>query len=140
MAGAKPGGATDLGKFILRAVVGIGIMTHGYPKIFGVTAEGAPRMERFIAGVAEMGFPYPVYFGWAAALSELIGGLLLIVGLGTRAAGFLVASTMVVAIYRNRSGGFGDMELALMYLAPALFFLLAGPGRHSLDALLFKRK
>jgi putative oxidoreductase len=140
MAGAKPGGATDLGKFILRAVVGVGIMTHGYPKIFGVTAEGAPRMERFIAGVAGMGFPFPMYFAWAAALSELVGGLLLILGLGARAAGFLITCTMAVALYRHRADGFGDMEMALLYFASALFFVLSGPGRHSLDALLFKRK
>jgi putative oxidoreductase len=140
VAGAKPGGTTDLGKFILRVVVGIGIMTHGYPKVFGVTAAGAPRMERFIQGVAGMGFPYPMYFAWAAALSELVGGLLLVLGLGARAAGFLVASTMAVALYRHRTDSFGDMEMALLYFAAALFFVLSGPGRYSLDALLFKRK
>ncbi|TPW15128.1 MAG: hypothetical protein FD129_955, partial [bacterium] len=36
--------------------------------------------------------------------------------------------------------GWDGAETAALYLAPAVFFVLAGPGKKSLDALFFKRK
>lgn len=140
MAGGKGQAASDFGRLLLRLIVGLSLMTHGFPKLFGHTAEGGPRMTRFIQTVTEMGLPYPVYLAWAAALSEFAGAGMLALGLLTRLAGFFIAATMAVALYKNRGGSFGDMELALMYLGPALFFLLSGPGRYSADASLFKRK
>ena len=47
---------------------------------------------------------------------------------------------MTVALYRHRADPYGRMELALSYFAPAFFMALSGPGRFSLDALLFKRR
>jgi putative oxidoreductase len=140
MAGGKGNDAADIGKLILRLAAGAGMMTHGWPKVFGVDAEGARRMIGFTKATAELGFPHPEWFAWAAALSELVGGALLILGLGTRVASFFIACTMTVAIWSNRSDGFHSMELALLYLAPALLFLLSGPGKKSLDALFFPRK
>lgn len=139
-AGARSTGAADWGRLILRLVVGAGIMTHGWPKVFAVNDEGIRRIVGLTKGVAEMGFPYPEYFAWAAALSELVGGAFLILGFGTRVAALCIAGTMAVALWSNRAGGWKDMELAALYLAPALFFVLAGPGKKSLDALFFKRK
>jgi putative oxidoreductase len=139
MAG-KDTGLGDWGRFFLRVVVGLGIMTHGYPKVFGVNDEGVRRIVGFTQGVADMGFPYPHYFAWAAALSEFVGGAMLVLGLGTRVAAFMIAGTMVVAMYKSRANGWDGMEKAALYLAPAVFFLLNGPGKKSLDALLFKRK
>ncbi len=145
MAGAKGASvkspvASDWGRLILRLVVGAGIMTHGWPKVFAVNDEGVRRIVGFTKGVAEMGFPYPEYFAWAAALSELLGGAFLILGFGTRIAALMLTGTMAVALWRQRADGWDDMELAALYLAPALFFVLAGPGKKSLDALFFKRK
>jgi putative oxidoreductase len=132
--------ATDIGKLLLRVVVGGAIMTHGYPKIFGTSDDGMPRMVRFIDGVAKMGFPYPEYFAWAAALSEFVGGLFLALGLFTRGAAFLIMCTMIVVLYRHRADPWNKKELGLLYLAPAFFTMLSGPGRYSLDALIFRRK
>ncbi|MDZ4805969.1 MAG: DoxX family protein [Candidatus Eisenbacteria bacterium] len=146
MAGGKGASAgkgaitADWGRLILRAVVGAGLMTHGWPKVFAVNDEGVRRIVGFTRGVAEMGFQYPEYFAWAAALSKLVGGALLILGLGTRVAALLISGTMVVALWRSRAEGWEGMELAALYLAPAIFFVLAGPGKKSLDALFFKRK
>ncbi len=125
--------AADAGLLLLRVFVGLGLaLAHGLGKL--------PPSERFLAGVAEMGFPFPVLFGWAAGLAEFGGGLLLAVGLLTRPAALFVGVTMVVAAFIRQAGSpFGERELALLYLAPALLFLLAGGGRYALDAVLRKR-
>ena len=80
-----------------------------------------------------------------AALAEFGGGLALIVGLLTRLASLGIISMMVVAIGMVHvpkgdpfvSQGGPSWELAAVYLACAVLFLLLGPGRFSLDALAF---
>ena len=118
----------DLGLLIIRVLAGFGIMTHGYSKLFEWGVSG------FIDSVAGMGFPLPGFFGWAAALSEFLGGILLILGLGTRIAGFFIACTMFVAVVVRHAGeSFGAREKALLYFTIATSLLAMGGGRYSLD-------
>jgi putative oxidoreductase len=131
LGGAGGGSATaDAGLLLVRVFAGLSLaLAHGIGKL--------PPSERFIAGVEEMGFALPVLFGWAAALSEFGGGLLLTIGLLTRPAALFVLVTMLVAAFiRNAGAPFGERELALLYGVMALLFLLAGAGRYSLDAQL----
>src|SRR5512140_1283507 len=121
---------TDVGRLVLRLIVGLGIMTHGYSKLFGSNAEGLPAMAGFTQGVQKMGIPYSLHLAWAAALSEFAGGILVAAGLITRVAAFFICCTMIVAVYATRAGVFSRMELGLLYFAPALLLLLAGPGRY----------
>jgi putative oxidoreductase len=68
-------------------------------------------------------------------LSEVLGGLLLALGLFARPAAACVAVTMLVAAFVVHAGDpFGRRELALAYACVAIGVLLAGPGRYSLDA------
>jgi len=125
----------DVGLLWLRILMGLGIASHGWQKIFG------GQMDRFAAGIAEMGFPLPGLFAWAAALSELLGGLLIVLGLGTRAAALFVFATMSIAAFiRHAPDPFSKKELALAYWTMAGLLILAGAGRFSLDALLKKRR
>jgi putative oxidoreductase len=139
---AAPRGSvlTDLGKLILRVIIGFGIATHGWSKLFTFGDDGARRIVGFTGGVAKLGFPYPEFFAWAAAISEFGGGICLGLGFLTRFWAAMIAITMMVALYRHRPDPFARKELALAYLAPALFTLLSGPGRFSIDAIVFKRK
>jgi putative oxidoreductase len=101
-----------------------------------------------------MGFPVPVVFAWAAALAETVGGTLVTLGLFTRVAAALCALTMLVAAFvrhhaldllfirlglmevpPERIAGWGNPELALLYLAIFLAVALAGAGALSIDAV-----
>ena len=119
--------AADLGLLLLRVFVGLSLaFAHGLGKL--------PPSERFLGGVAEMGFPLPVLFGWAAALSEFAGGILLALGLLTRPAALFVGITMAVAAFIREAGSpFGERELALLYGAAVVMLLLTGAGRYSID-------
>jgi putative oxidoreductase len=86
----------NTGLLLLRLVLAAVFMFHGAQKLFG--AFGGKGMEGFIAGLESMGAPMPTASAWAAACAEFFGGLVLVVGNGTRIAAALIAFTMVVAI------------------------------------------
>ena len=124
----------QIGLLVLRVASGLMMATHGYGKIF---EDG--RMEKFTGGVAEMGFPAPGLFAWLAALSELIGGACLALGLGTRVSAALIAGTMFVAAFiRHGADPFAKKELALLYLAVMMFFALYGGGKWAVERI-FKK-
>jgi putative oxidoreductase len=123
----------DLGLLLLRVVAGLALaLAHGIDKL--------PPTDRFVAGVVEMGFPAPVLFAWAAGIAEFAGGLLLALGLFTRPAAFLIAVTMAVATFVRQAGDpFTEREAAVLHGSIALLYLVAGPGRLSLDAMFGRR-
>ena len=123
----------NVGLLILRVFLGAALLTHGWGKMFG-------DLGGFIDGVAQMGFPAPTLLGFLAAFAESIGAILLAVGLLTRPAAFLIAATMAGAALKVHAGqGFAAQEMAWLYFVPALFFLLKGAGKWSLDALVAKK-
>jgi putative oxidoreductase len=123
-----------LGLLVLRLTAGLALaLNHGLGKL--------PPSDGFIQGVGSMGFPLPLLFAWAAALSESLGGLLLAAGLFARPAAAAILGTMTTAILIAHAGDpLAKREPALIYAAIALLVLLAGPGRYALDTLLAKRR
>lgn len=131
---ARTQGSQDLGKFILRVVLGLLILLHGISKLMAgpgfvvqvVTQAGLPE---FVA--------YLVYIG------EVLAPLLLIVGLWTRLAGLIVAVNMLFAlalVHVKQLGQMSDtggwaLELQGMYLAAALAVALLGAGRFSIGGI-----
>lgn len=127
--------AASTGLLVLRLVAGTAFMFHGWGKITNPT------------GWMGEGAPVPGFLQALAAVSEFGGGLAWILGLLTPLASLGILCTMAVAasthIMRGDpfvSTGGPAYELALVYFAVALLLLLAGPGRFSLDALLFGRR
>jgi len=122
----------NIGLLWLRVLMGLGIsLFHGYGKIFN------GRMEQFTEGVAKLGFPAPEFFAWAAALSEFLGGILVVLGLGTRLAAFFVFITMSVAAFiRHAPDPFDVKETALLYWTISMAIVLTGPGFFSLDNII----
>lgn len=126
-------GKSAVGLTLIRVVFGLSLaLGHGLPKLTG-------DMSKFATGVAQLGFPFPTFFAWCATLAELVGGLLVAVGLFTRPAAAMAGFTMVVALYRHRADPFGRMELALLYLAVLAAIALIGAGPWSLDAKVRRR-
>ncbi len=118
---------------LVRVVFGLTLaLGHGLGKVTG-------DMSRFAEGVANLGFPFPLFFAWCASLAEFLGGLLVAVGLFTRPAAAFAGFTMLVALFRHRADPFGRMELALLYLTVMVAVALVGAGPWSLDARLRRR-
>lgn len=127
-------GLKTLGLLWLRILMGLGIASHGYQKIFG------GQVEQFAQGVAQMGFPVPILFAWTAALSEFLGGTFIALGCGTRIAALFVFMVMSVAAFiHHAQDPFRVKELALAYWTMAGTLIFLGGGALSLDAILLKR-
>ena len=120
----------ELSMTAIRVFVGLSMaFSHGIGKI--------PPSEGFIAKVGELGFPEPMIFAWAAALSEFAGGLMLASGLLTRVGAFFVAFTMITAAFGvHAADPFGKQEMSLLYLMISLVFLVRGSSRLSVDRFL----
>lgn len=118
-----------LGDLFIRASAGLSLaLAHGINKF--------PPPEPLVAGIERLGFPAPSLFAWCAFATEFLGGLLLAAGLFTRPAAAAVAFMMSVAAFGvHAADPFAKKELALMYLAVAIYALLSGPGKFSADAL-----
>lgn len=79
-----------------------------------------------------MGLPY--WLGIVSALTEFFGGALLLLGLFTRFAAFLVAINMLVAVVMvNRHHGYIGSEYSLALLVIALMLFFYGAGVCALD-------
>ena len=113
---------------------------HGAQKVLG-TFNG-PGFKTYIAGTTPFSFMRPAWL-WlaAAALSELVGGILVGLGLLTRVGAFFIACVMLTAIVGvHWPGGFfaanRGYEYPLALLAMAIGLLISGGGQASVDRAL----
>ena len=123
---------------ILRLVTSIMmIVNHGWNKILA----GQEKWNRLGIALTEfIGIEFMnVFFGFMAAFSESIGMVMVIFGIFTRPAAFLLLFTMFVASMNHLVDG-KFPELAIMYLIVMLVLLISGPGKFSLDYKFFSQK
>ncbi|HEY3378327.1 MAG TPA: DoxX family protein [Armatimonadota bacterium] len=110
---------------LLRIVVAALFLEHGLQKLWG-----------FPGGTS----PVPLYsMAGAAGVIETVGGLLLLLGLFTRAAAFVLSGEMAVAYFMvHAPHSFYPVvnrgELAVLYCFVFLYFVFAGGGPWSVDA------
>ncbi|UAK32893.1 DoxX family membrane protein [Nocardia asteroides] len=125
--------ATDIGLLILRVVFGGLLAAHGAQKLFGWW--GGPGLQANADSFEQMGYNPGKLFGTLAGLTELGGGLLLLLGLLTPLAGAIVVGTMINAINVTWSGGLlGGWEMGLLFAVVGAALPFTGPGKFSLDA------
>ncbi len=130
---------SDYTLLIVRVVLGVTFAIHGGQKLFGWF--GGQGIVTFAQGMSRFGVAHPLALGWMAALSEFVGGLLVLIGLLTPFAAALIISTMFVAIVHvHFQKGFlstkGGWEYNLSLTALALVLVLQGAGVLSVDKLL----
>lgn len=128
----------NIGLLVLRIGIGISIFFHGLPKI-----TGGPETWTAIGGsMSNLGINFaPTFWGFMAAFSETIGGILFALGLFFRPAAFLLVGTMIVALVMHFSQGDDFMKYghALDLLIVFVAALLTGPGKYSFDAKFFPK-
>jgi putative oxidoreductase len=123
----------ELALTLVRIVVGITFLAHGWQKLF---VNGIPGVTGFFGS---LGIPASGFFAIVVTLLELIGGFALILGLGTRIVSALLAVDMLVALVLvHLPNGFfvsnGGVELVLLLLVASVSLALSGAGAYSVDA------
>lgn len=121
---------------LVRLVMGAAFILHGWPKI----------QNPFAWMNAMDGDGVPAFLQALAALAEFGGGIALVLGLLTPVAAFGIVCQMLGALFLVHfpkgdpfvgAPGQSSYELALVYLVMAVLLVALGPGRWSVDALLF---
>jgi putative oxidoreductase len=119
-----------LGFFVLRVVLGIIMVVHGYHKVFG----GLHHHAQFVAGLG-----MPAWLGYVSSFTEFLGGIALIAGVLTRFAALAVCIDMCVAIakvhWHNGLTGQGGFEFPLSLAAISFALIFTGAGAISVDWL-----
>jgi putative oxidoreductase len=121
---------------ILRVVVSSLMIHNGLDKLADV--------QGFATNVVAngMGLPFPVFLTYCSAYAEIVGSILLILGLLSRPAALALVFTMGMAIYFHiRVDGLKirSFETATLYGCSFLFFLVNGGGQYSLDAFIIRQ-
>jgi putative oxidoreductase len=129
----------DAGLLIARMVVGLVMAAHGAQKLFGwFGGYGIAGTGGFFES---LGFRPGRFFAMAAGASEMIGGLLVALGLLGPLGPAMIIAVMIVAIatvhwahglFASNNG----YELPLVYSVTAAAIALIGNGAYSLDAAL----
>jgi putative oxidoreductase len=142
---------------LLRAVSGLLFLQHGMQKVLNFPPKPPPPVAPAMAAAATKvavaakavvaaaaGPSLMKILGPASGPIELVGGVLLLIGLFSRAAAFICAGEMAFAyflahaphsVYPILNGG----DLAVLFCFVFLYLVFAGPGPFSIDALMKKK-
>lgn len=115
-------------------MAGVAFILHGMPKFDDLLGT-----QGFFASVG-----IPADLALLIGLLEVIGGILLIVGLVTRVAAILFAVEMMCAILIVKAGnsfmGQGGFEVDLLLMSISISLAISGPGRLSIEREIIKRE
>jgi putative oxidoreductase len=111
---------------LLRIVAALLFLQHATAKLFGVPPSA-------------IAFPPPMSLLWVAGIIELVGSVLLLIGLFSRSAAFILSGEMAVAYWMMHAPQsiyplVNKGEGAVLFCFIFLFIAAAGPGPWSLDA------
>lgn len=126
-------GLADYVLFFTRIIAAIVFGAHGWFKSFGKQKfkESARRLK-------EHGIPFPLFFSYLTASSQLVAVPLLIVGFSTRWIALFLAGQMIVATwakYKETKAIFDGADLPLSDMVICLILVVFGAGEFSIDAL-----
>ena len=116
-----------LALLVIRLALGLIMVAHGYPKVFG-------GLHHYAQWISSMGVP--AWMAYVSAGVEFFGGILILAGFFTRPAAALICVNLAVAMWKVdfhdglfKALGHTDKEtsLALATIAFTLIFFGAGP-------------
>lgn len=135
----------------LRLIVGYGFMAHGFAKL-------ARGPDAFATILHALGVPVPHFMAWVTILTELLGGLAVILGAFVTLSALPMAAVLLVAMFTvHLPYGFSSIKLVavtpagaqfgppgyevdVLYLACLATLVLVGPGPFAIDGMLRKRR
>ncbi|MDO3625863.1 DoxX family protein [Mucilaginibacter sp. BT774] len=127
------GNYKNFGLLIIRVGLGIMFIYHGFPKLQG----GVKTWEMLGGATGVIGIHFwPVVWGLLSALTEAVGGFLLIIGLAFRPVCLLLLINLIVAALFSMRGPEGGLMNASHAIEDAIMFaglLFVGPGKYSVD-------
>lgn len=134
--------ASDSVLMVGRLAMGIIFFQSGLAKLAALGA--------FSGSLSNRGVPFPGFWGPVGAISEFIGGTMIILGLGTRyAAALIVIFVIIATAIAHRYWEYaeparrlqeGQFYKNLAIIGGALFLSICAAGRFSLDAALMKKR
>jgi putative oxidoreductase len=122
----------DFGKLVLRLALGLLVLLHGVAKIKG----GIGFLTPMVTGLG-----LPPWFAYGVYVGEVLGPILVILGLFTRVGAFFIFANMLFALVlvhrpelftMGKQGGYA-LELQAMYLFTAFGLMFMTPGRYSIS-------
>ena len=125
-----------LGPLLLRLVFGYFLLETGWAKLH--------NLDFFSQRFVEWGIPLPTFSATLSGATDLVGGALLMLGLGTRLAtipmivNMLVALAVVVLPGISTLDEFVELD-EVLYICVLFWLLVAGPGKASLDHWIARR-
>jgi uncharacterized membrane protein YphA (DoxX/SURF4 family) len=121
----------EIGTLLLRVVLGIVFLSHGFSKFQG-------GIENTVGWFDSIGLPGGL--AYVVAIIELVGGIALILGFGTRIAAVLIGVLMIGAIFTAKlpAGFLNGYAFDLVLLIVAAHLALNGSKLLSLGQLIFK--
>src|SRR6266566_7253649 len=135
----------------LRLIVGLGFMEHGFAKL-------SKGIDTFAAILHALAVPAPHFMAWVTIVTELLGGLAILLGGFVSLVSLPMAALLLVAILTvHLPYGFSSIKLLavtpsgaqfgpvgyecnLLYLACLAALVLGGPGPLAIDGLIKRRR
>ena len=126
----------DIAPLLLRVATGAIFFLHGYLKVGDVAG--------FSGFIGTLGVPAPEIIGPVVIWMEIIGGIVLALGLLTHWVAKILAIEMLVALFLvHWDKGFyvsnNGYEFALLLVVVLISLMVTGPGKWALDKMLFSR-
>ncbi|WP_414044307.1 DoxX family protein [Macrococcus animalis] len=128
----------QLGTLLLRITVGITFFLHGLAKFQG----GIENTVGFFESLSLPGF-----MAYIVAIIEIVGGIMMTLGLKTKLVGWLFVAVLAVAIFKVKlaagfmgNGKTAGYEFDVLLLVASLFFALANDSVYAIDQKFMNRR